>query len=163
MQAPFAKLRASINGGAPASGGLTVTAGGVVQLSADPAGTPGVTAYRYEIYGYPASGFSLPSGWSADSAGVYFYSAGATPPTFTLPAITSWGKWMLRLTVNNGISPNPTVIPIEQLVDEMTALDMVSTHGLHDIGTNETTQWSPHGWVTHQQENLRLIQVLVNS
>lgn len=160
-QPPFARLLASVNGGSAISGGLTVPASATIQLSADPAGTSGVTSYLYQIYGYPVAGFSVPSGWSTDSNGVYFYSAGATPPVFTLPAITSWGKWMLRLTVNNGISPNPTVIPITQLVDEMTALDMLSSKGLHDLGTNETTQWSPHGWVFHQQANLRVYQSLL--
>lgn len=159
-QAPFALLRAAINGGAATSGGLTVPASATVQLSADPSGTSGVTAYKFEIYGYPV-GFSLPSGWTADSAGIYFYSAGATPPLFTLPSITTWGKWMLRLIVNNGISPNPSVLPIQQLTDEMTALDMLSGHGLHDIGVNETTQWSSQGWTFHAQANLRIIQTLL--
>jgi hypothetical protein len=160
MQPPYAKLKASINGGGAAAGGLTVPASATVQLSADPGGVSGVYAYKYEIYGYPV-GFTVPSGWSTDSAGVYFYSAGATPPVFTLPAITGWGKWMLRLTVNNGISANVAATPPSQLVDEMTALDMLSGHGLHDIGFNETTQWSSQGWVTHHQANLRIIQTLL--
>jgi hypothetical protein len=159
-QPPYALLRASINGGAATTGGLTVPASATVQLSADPAGTSGVYAYKFQIYGYPV-GFSVPSGWSTDSSGVYFYSASSTPPIFTLPAITTWGKWMLRLIVNNGISSNETVTPSAQLVDEMTALDMLSGHGLHDIGVNESTQWSPNGWVTHQQANLRIIQTLL--
>lgn len=160
MQPPYAKLKASINGGAAVAGGLTVPASATVQLSADPAGVSGAFAYKYEIYGYPV-GFTVPAGWSTDSAGVYVYSAGATPPVFSLPAITGWGKWMLRLTVNNGISATPGAIPPSQLVDEMTALDMLSGHGLHDVGFNETTQWSPNGWVTHQQANLRIIQTLL--
>jgi hypothetical protein len=159
MQPPFALLRASINGGAPTSGGLTVPASATVQLSADPSGVSGVTAYRYEIYGYPV-GFSLPSGWTADSAGVYFCTT-PTPPPFTLPAITGFGKWMLRLIVNFGISANPRVTPVEQLIDEMTALDMLSSHGLHAIGVNETTQWSSQGWVFHQNANLRIINSLI--
>jgi len=159
-QPPFALLRASINGGSPTAGGLTVPASATVQLSADPSGTSGVTSYKYEIYGYP-SGFTVPAGWSTDSSGVFFYSAGSTPPPFTLPAISGWGKWMLRLTVNNGVSSNQILFPPEQLVDEMTALDMLSSHGLHDIGFNETTQWSEQGWVTHQQANLRIIQTLL--
>lgn len=158
--APFAKLKASINGGAATSGGLTVPASATVQLSADPSGTSGVYAYKYQIYGFPV-GFSVPSEWSTDGAGVYFYSAGATPPIFTLPSISTWGKWMLRLTVNNGISPNTEVLPTSQLIDEMTALDMLSGHGLHDIGTNETTQWSSQGWTFHAQANLRIIQSLL--
>jgi hypothetical protein len=159
-QAPFAHLLASINGGSATAGGLTVAASATVQLSADPAGTSGVTQYLYQIYGYP-SGFTQPSGWSTDSSGVYFYGSGATPPLFTLPSISGWGKWMLRLTVNNGISPNPQVIPISQLIDEMTALDMLSSHGLHDLGYNESTQWSQHGWVTHHQANLRVLDGLI--
>lgn len=159
-QPPFALLRASVNGGSATSGGLTVPASATVQLSANPSGTSGAFAYRYEIYGYPV-GFSVPAGWSTDSNGVYFYSASSTPPVFTLPAITTWGKWMLRLIVNNGISSNPATLPPSQLVDEMTALDMLSGHGLHDIGVNESTQWSPNGWVTHQQANLRIIQTLL--
>lgn len=159
-QPPFAHLLASINGAGTTSGGLTVPASATVQLSADPAGTSGAFAYRYEIYGFPI-GFSVPAGWSTDSNGVYFYSATSTPPVFTLPAITTWGKWMLRLKLNNAVTPVIGITPPSALVDEMTALDMLSGHGLHDIGFNESTQWSPDGWVTHQQANLRIIQTLL--
>ena len=137
---PYALVRASINGGANQTGGLTIAGGSTVQLSADAGGLPGVTQLRWEIFDYPI-GFGLPIGWSVDSVGVYF-SVAATPPIFTVAAASLFGIYMLRLTVNSAISDNPEIIPPSQLVDE-------------------STQWSPNGWVTHQQANLRIIQTLL--
>src|SRR6478609_454200 len=90
-QPPYATLRASINGAAVQTGGLTVTGGSTVQLSADPAGAADVTRYRYEIYDYPV-GFPQPSGWATDTDGTYYYSSGATPPIFTVLSAATWCK-----------------------------------------------------------------------
>lgn len=160
-QAPYALLRASINGGAATTGGITVPALATVQLSADPAGTSGAFAYRYEIYGYPV-GFAQPSGWSTDSAGVYFYSAGSTPPIITLPTIANWGKFMLRLKLNNGISPNPVAKPPSDLVDEGTALSLLSPNGLADVGLLEENQFG-NTWVPAVQASLRKIDTAVTA
>lgn len=160
-QAPYALLRASINGGAVTTGGFTVPASATVQLSADPSASVGATIYKYEIYGYPI-GFSVPSGWSTDSHGVYFYSTSATPPVFTLPSIANWGKFMLRLTLNNAISTNAKVIPPTQLIDESTALSMLSPNGLADVGALESNQFGAT-WVPPVQASLRAIDTAVTT
>lgn len=159
---PYAILRASVNSAPPATGGLTVPGSATIQLSADPTGAAGAYAYKYEIYDYPAT-FTQPSGWSTDSNGVYFYNLGQTPPVFTLPTNATWGKFMLRLTLNNGVSTNTHSVPASQLVDEDTALDLLSPSGLHDFGFNETGQWSSaEQWVFHLKKNLRTIEAAIS-
>lgn len=161
-QSPYAKVRASINGGAVQLGGLTVTAGSTVQLSADPSASVGCFQFKWEIFDYPI-GFSVPIGWSTDSNGVYFYN-GTTPPIFTTASISSFGKYMFRLTVNSGVSSNPTSIPVAQLVDESTCIDIVGLSGIHDIGFGETSQWSSYkNYIFHFKANLRIIDSFINT
>lgn len=154
--APFAKLRASINGGGIVTGGNIVPASATVQLSADPTASVGAIQYKYEIYGFPI-GFTQPASWSTDSNGVYFYnSSSSTPPIFTLPTIANWGKFMLRLTLNNGISTNTKVIPVSQLIDESTALSILSPTGLSDVGAFESNQFN-QTWLVPVQASLRAV------
>jgi len=160
-QAPYAKVRASINGGAVSTGGLTVAAGSTVQLSADPSASVGVFLYKWEIYDYPV-GFTLPSGWSVDSNSVYYYT-GTTPPVFTVASVSSFGKYMVRLTVNNRISSNAVSVPVSQLVDESTCIEVVGLSGIHDIGFGESSQWSANkNYIFHFKANLRLIDQFIN-
>lgn len=160
-QAPYALLRASINGGAVTTGGITVPASATVQLSADPSASVGANLYKYEIYGYP-TGFTVPAGWSTGASGVYFYNSSSTPPSFTLPSIANWGKFMLRLTLNNAISTNSKVIPPTQLVDESTALSMLSPNGLADLGLFESNQFNTT-WTPTMQAGLRAIDTAVTA
>jgi hypothetical protein len=149
--APYATLRAALNAGPPASGGITAALTSVVQLSADPAGLSGAQQVRFEIYGYPP-GYSTPSGWAIGSDGVMRYS-GTTPPTFTL---SLWGKYLLRLVLNNGTS-DVASIPSGQLTYEATALSVESPNGLKDLSPLEGTQFSGHGWAADLQATLRAI------
>jgi hypothetical protein len=160
-QAPYAKVRASVNGGAVVYGGLTAAAGSTVQLSADPSASVGVFQYKWEIYDYPV-GFAAPSGWSTDANQVYYYN-GTTPPIFTLASIASFGKYMFRLVVNSGVSSNPKTIPVTQLVDESTGIDVIGLSGIHDIGFGESAQWSSaKNYIFHLKANLRLIDQWIN-
>lgn len=162
-QPPYALLRASINGAAVQTGGLTISGGDTVQLSADPAGAADVSRYRYEIYDYPV-GFSQPSGWSTDSDGNYFYASGATPPIFTVLSAATFGKYMLRLTVGDPLAEALTVEQREQLVDELTAVEVVAISGIRDTGVGETTQWGGlKTWLLHWKINWRLIDAAINT
>lgn len=161
MQPPFAALRASINGGAPQTGGIVAAAGASCQFSADPAGLPGTGSWRWEILDYPR-GYTQPSGWSTDSDGVYF-NTNLTPSIITLPDAAHWGKIMPRFTVNGGVSQNPKVIPKSQLSDSSTAISIISLSGLKDLGFTETDQFSNFKlWTQDQKDNLRLIESFIN-
>jgi hypothetical protein len=154
---PYAKLRVALDGGAAASGIIIAPGGNVCQLSADPAGTGGVYAYKYEIWEYPA-GFATPAGWTLDgTSGVLSYTAGPTPPTVTLPAASLWGKWFLRFTVNNGDPGANPSIPATQLVDQSTVIKIAHPSGYEDIGFLESNQFdAQRQWVAALKNNLRL-------
>lgn len=159
-QPPYALLRASIAGGAPLTGGIVAAASATCQFSADPGGLAGAFMLRWEVLDYP-TGWSLPAGWSVDSAGVYFF-VGETPPVVTLPDGAHWGKVMPRLTLNNGISENPKVLPLEQLVDTDTAISIFSTTGLKDLGFNEEAQFSATKlWTKDHKDNLRILDAFI--
>jgi hypothetical protein len=101
MTSPSATLLISINGGSTTTGGITGTLLDTVDMSAQSTigwAVTGVSAPRWEIYGYPPS-FSVPSGYSTDGVTGAYYYVGLTPPQFTM---TVWGKYMLRLIVNGG-------------------------------------------------------------
>lgn len=158
--APYALVRASIAGGPPQTGGIVAAAGATCQFTADPGGLSGAFLLRWEVLDYP-TGWTLPSGWSADSNGVYFF-VGTTPPIVTLPDGAHWGKLMPRLTLNNGISENPEVLPIEQLSDTSTAISIVSATGLKDLGFNEEEQFSATKlWTRDHKDNLRILDTFI--
>lgn len=159
-QPPYALLRASIASGAPSTGGIVAAAGATCQLSADPGGLPGAFMLRWELVDVPA-GFACPAGWSTDSVGVYFSTA-QLPPVFTLPDGAHWGKVMPRLTLNNGVSENPEILPIEQLSDTATAISILSPAGLKDLGFNEEEQFSATKlWTKDHKDNLRVIDTFI--
>lgn len=159
-QPPYALLRASIAGGAPLTGGIVAAAGATCQFSADPGGLPGAFMLRWELLDVP-SGFACPAGWSTDPAGVYF-NTDETPPVFTLPDGSHWGKLMPRLTLNNGISENPKVLPLEQLVDTDTAISILSATGLKDLGFDEEAQFSATKlWTKDHKDNLRILDAFI--
>jgi hypothetical protein len=145
---PYAKLLVSVNGGATQSGGITVSGGDTIDLTIE--NTTKVLQQKFEIYDYP-TGVSCPSGWSTDANGVYYYATDYTPPQFT---ISIWGKYMLRLTVNNGLRDGRADAT---LVDTDTALSMLSADGIRDLGDGEERQFG--GWIQELQEILRLISI----
>lgn len=148
---PYAKLLVSINGGAPTSGGLQTTTGAVLQLSGE--STVFWKQQRFEISDYPV-GFACPAGWSTDpTTGAYFYATSFNPPPVTLGI---WGKYMLRLVVNEGLSSG-AVDPT--LTDTSTALSIPSPNvGLLDMGFGEDLQYSAAKlWTGDAKKNLRQI------
>lgn len=146
---PNAQVLASINGGAPSSGGLFATFSQTVALTAS--NTTGWNSAIWEIYSYPP-GFSAPAGWSTTGSGIiYFQPANPTtaPPSFTLPAsgTNNWGKWAIRLRINfNPLQRNADGTPNTAFsvtsTDESTMICVPSpNHGMHGVAFCETTQF----------------------
>jgi hypothetical protein len=134
---PYAKALVSVNAAATTSGGIVVPGAATIALTGE--NTAQWSSQRWEIYSYP-SDFTAPAGWSTDANGVIFSTAVA-PTAFALPALaaaTGWGKYMVRLTVNGGLTGGKADAT---LIDEGTALRMTSTRGLRGLGFNETTQF----------------------
>lgn len=159
---PYAKVLASINGGATASGGIVVPASATVQLSG--VNTASWLNQLWEIYEYPV-GFTAPAGWSTAANGS-IYSTAVTPPQFTLPAISLWGKFFVRLTVNGGILNGALAGPgsPQPLIDIATALTMLSPNGLVDTGYLEANQFdSLRQWSGEMKRNWRKIDSLLVS
>ncbi len=167
-QAPYALVRASLNGGAVQTGGIVATGGETCQLSADPAGLAGATQVLWEILDRPA-GFTLPAGWSLATDGYTYRYLGASPPVFTLLSNANWGKYIIRLTLNGGgpaLTGRETAAQLERiaaLTDNATAISVPSFDGLRDLAYYEKTQFSFRGWVADMKANLRLIQTLITS
>jgi hypothetical protein len=121
----------------------------------------GVTKCRYEIYEYP-TGFSVPGGWTADAAGVYFYvSSGGPAPAFTLPSSTTWGKFLTRATANDGkrFGSGGKLVAAPDLIDSRTVLEIPSPSGLPDVAFLEGFQFdSQRGWIGELKQWLRALE-----
>lgn len=157
--APYAKVLVRIAGGATQSGGITVTAGQSVALEGE--NTTGWRVSQWEIIGPP--GWSVPAGWT-DVGGVATYiGTTGNPPSWTLPAIGGWGKWMIRLTVNGGEKDGDAAHP--EMVDTTTGLSMLSALGLVDIGAGEDSQFSGvvKSWAGSTQTSLRAVDTSLTS
>ena len=132
---------------------IEVAGGSVIALSS--ADTSFWTQQRWEIYAYPV-GWTAPAGWSTDGNGV-IYSTSVTPSSFTLPANTSiWGKWGVRLTVNNGLTDG---VADANMVDETLAFSVLSPSGLRDLMQYEGAQFGDD-WTGDMQKNLRTQEVV---
>jgi len=151
-QPPYAKLRVSVSGGAVPTGGIVVGGGASVQFSADPAGNLG--SFLFEIYDYPPS-FTCPAGWSTDANGVYFCRpTNGIAPAFNVASAAHFGKYMARLTGNGHDNQGIASVSTQQLIDEGTALEVVSLNGIHSVGQNETNQFNDD-WLVALQADLR--------
>ena len=154
---PYAQVTASINAGAYQSGGLTVPSAATLALAM--ASTVGVTSQLWEVYSYP-DGWTAPAGWTrVGGVGTSYQSNAIVPPLITLPPSSSiWGKWMLRLTANGNL-PAGSV----GLVDEATAIRMLSPNGLDDFAFNEGSQFSAvKGYVEGPQVSFRAIDAVLS-
>lgn len=128
-----------VNGGSNQQGGIEVPGGATIDLV--PVSTSGWLRARWEIFDYPEA-WSAPAGWSLDVNTGAIYYLGITPPQFTMPSPASaWGKWMLRVMVNEQIDNGDTVI-LDGLYDESNALSLLSTNGLRNIGGRERSQFT---------------------
>lgn len=161
-QTPYAALRASVNGGAPQTGGLTLVADDVVQLS--PASTAGwnTATTQYQITAFPP-GWAGPAGWSYNAGqGLFYYYAngvnGTSPPPVTLPSSVEiaaglWGKWKFRLLVNGGGGP---------LTDDSLAVRILSQSGLDDVARREGGEFDAVlRWVAALQNNFRIVDAAI--
>lgn len=153
---PYAKVLTSIAGDTAVAGKRTVVGGvSTVQFSGE--STVGWTQQRWELYAYPV-GFTAPAGWTLDGSTQIIYSTAVTPPSFALPAAaTRWGKWLIRLLVNEGVSNSQASA---QLKDEVGAsVSVPSPKGQVDVAALESTQADAfRGWVADYQANLRIIE-----
>lgn len=144
---PYAAAQVAIGASAPAFGGLSASPGQTVQVSA--VSIVGWDVQRWELYDYPP-GWTAPTGWTTDPDTGVIYSTAITPAAFTLPAAT-FGKWMLRLRINDAVTNNSA---LDKFTDESTAFEVVAPNGLHDLGAGETTQFDAlRAWVGHMKAN----------
>lgn len=161
---PYAKILMAVDGGAPAAGVQTLAGGNVVQLSGE--STVGWVTQLWEIYEFP-DGFSCPAGWTTVN-GIY-QSTSVTPSGILIPAAaTRWGKYMFRLTVNDGLLSgvyHGTTHPTQPLVDESTAVKVLSpTLEMHDVAYGESNQFdSIRAWVGDLKKTLRAIETVFTS
>lgn len=160
---PYAKLRASLNGGAPQTGGIGVVHDVLVQLS--PESTQGwkLEATVYQITAFPP-GWTAPSPWLYDPLQNFFYytangTNGVNPPAFTLPSVAQivaglWGKWKFRLLVNGGGGTR---------TDWSLALNLPDSTGLVDVAVSESIEFGGNlKWVAALQSNFRIIAAAIH-
>lgn len=152
---PYAKVLTSIAGDT-AVGGVRAPVAGSSSVQFSGESTVGWTQQRWELYAYPA-GFTAPAGWTLDGSTQIIYSTAVTPPSFTLPAAaTRWGKWLIRLLVNEGVSNSQAVASLK---DETAGVSVLSPKGQVDTAALETTQFDTfRAWVADYQRNLRIIE-----
>jgi len=157
---PYAKVQISVNGATPVVGGTTVSSGDSIQFSG--VSTVGWNQQRWELFSYP-EGWSVPSGWTLDSDGVIFSSA-VRPAAFALPSTgpTAWGKWLIRLRVNGGVSNRSAS---DRYVDESAGVRVFSpVIGLDETAAGESNQFDAvQSWVGAHKRNLRQIDAAVTT
>ena len=157
---PYAQATTSVNAGAYTPGGVVVPS--LATVAFQMASTVGVTSQLWELYSYP-DGWTAPAGWTlSGGAGSSYTSNAVVPPSLTLPANTTsmWGKWMVRLTINGGVSATSPNL----LIDETCAFSMLSNNGLEDSAYNEATQFSVlKQWSHGIQVSLRILNSLVTA
>lgn len=158
---PYAKALMQIDGGPLVSGAQLVVGNNVIQLQGE--SNVNWQNQLWQIYEYPL-GFPLPAGWTNNN-GVYESSL-VIPPPFTVDlAATRWGKYLLRLVVNQGLLAGIYAGPgsRQPLVDISTVLETRSPNlGLHDIAYQETNQFDAvRQWVGELKKTLRFIDAAV--
>lgn len=156
---PFAKVTASVNGGAASSGAITAPASATLQLSAT--NKSGWTSAVWMLAGPPA--WSTPAGWTALAAGIVQY-VGTTedPPLITLPTISGWGKWLPTLVVNGTVKLGSAGNP--DLTDETTIIEMDSANGVKDVALGESSQVDAvRQWLLAIQDNARKLETAIES
>lgn len=149
---PYARLLVSIDGGAPAAGGLTAAAGDSIQLSFESTvGWPASPPPYLEVYEYPDGWEPDPStGWvseevtqaSGDVATVWRYYGATPPPAFAAPDGELWGKLFFALVVGGGKKAGQVS---SDMRDESTSVSVLSPNlELEDLGWREAGQFG--GW-----------------
>ena len=157
---PYANVRMILNGGAPVEGAQTVAGSTTVQLFGE--STSHWENQLWEIYEYP-DGFPCPVGWT-NVNGIYRSDA-VMPALITLSAAgTRWGKYMFRLTVNDGFLNGEYRGPDSEqpLVDISCGVKVLSpNYGLHDVAFGETNQFdSFRQWIGDFKKTLRILDLI---
>lgn len=165
---PYAKLLVSLNAGPTQSGGITASPGDTVQLTAESTAQWDLTTPpKWEIYAFPPGWTGPASGWTTESApqpgggsaDIYVYLGLGPPPSFVLPALPDWGKFLMRLTVNGGLSNG---LADSTLIDNTTALQTFDALNLEDVAVQEEGQFYPAGaYVRSIQNDLRIINTSI--
>jgi len=144
------QLTVSVNGAAATTGAITCDWEDTIRIRL--ASTAGVRSCRFEIYGYP-DGWTAPTGWTEDTDSRVIYATSVTPADFDLPTLVSyqWGKWLLRAIVDGATD------------DDVTALEIVSTNGLHALPAGEGAQFggAAQRWGKDLEANLRTLDSAV--
>lgn len=154
-QSPYAKVLMSIGGGGNVSGGQNIVGNQTVQLTGE--NTSHWNNQLWEIYEYPV-GFTVPSGWT-NINGVYQHSS-LVPDVFTVLDLTTWGKYLFRLTVNGGLLNGLYAGPdsVQPLVDIASGVQVLSQRGFHDICWQEKNQFDAvRQWIGELKATLRLL------
>lgn len=159
---PYAAVKISVNGGALTSGGLTVTNGDVLTLSAESTvGWKMSPAPEWRLYGH-YSDYTCPAGWStksvtqadASTITVYYY-LGTTPPAITVQGSAWWGKVNIGLYVDGGGGA---------LTDEGSGFQVLSPSGQYDISHREGVQWGGGvKWIQAYRQNIRTMEPILAS
>lgn len=165
---PYAKLLVKVNGGAPTSGPITVLNGDTIQFVYESAAFWAASPpARLEFYAYP-DGWAGPGvPWLTRTVNItvggvtypftnYYYDGSVEPPAFLMPAGPTWGKFLVRLFVNGGLTNGVADVG---LLDETTALEIIDPDvGLHGLARYEAIQFGgAETWVKDHAENLTLI------
>lgn len=133
--APYASVLCSVDGDTAVSGARTVAGGNTIALEGED--TAFWTSQKWEIYDYP-TGFTVPAGWT-DVSGVYTSTA-TTPPSFTVDQSRDrFGKYAVRLTVNDGLKAGVTDADMK---DESFAILVPGKSGLRSVFETETNQFA---------------------
>lgn len=163
MPNAYAKLLLTVNGGATQTGGIQVNPGDVVHIAGE---NPGYWDHgQYEIYDWPP-GWTAPGGWTLQTGSfgqkyVFVSIGGTTPPDITVPVNTGgvWGKWLLRLVVNDGLRNG--VVDLT-LTDESTAFETLSPHLLRGTAAREAAQFDTvRAWAGEVDANWKRLETVV--
>lgn len=159
---PYAAVKISVNGGALTSGGLTVTNGDVLTLSAESTvGWKMSPAPEWRLYGH-YSDYTVPAEWStksvtqADGSAItVYYYLGTTPPAITVQGSGWWGKVNIGLYVDGGGGA---------LTDEGSGFQVLSPSGQYDISHREGVQFGGGvKWIQAYRQNIRVMEPILAS
>ena len=177
MPVPYAQILLSVNGDTYAAG-ARASVPSLATIAMKGESIAQWEQARWEIFGFPPNNDH--TAWSGPGTGDWAYDAtkGAwvssqiTPAPFNVPnSSLCWGKWLLRLIVNNGYDPTTgkglqydpagNLLP-SQVVDILGGWQVLSPlAGLRDVSPQEGEQFSALSYVRELQFTLRTIDMLI--
>ncbi len=152
---PYATILASVDGDTAVTGVRTVAGGNVIQLSGQD--TAFWTSQLWELYDFPG-GYATPAGWTLGPDGV-LTSTAVTPPTFTVdPPRDRFGKYGVRLTVNDGLKNG---VSDDEMRDEAFAVLVPSYGGLESVFEQEENQFGT-SWAEALKRDIAKVDASIN-